>query len=219
MWIPNDYNVENPEKQIELIRENSLGLIITQSSETGLNANHIPFIADVEDGKLQKLRAHFARKNPMTDDVKHGAEVLVVFQRHDAYVSPSYYKDTKPNSGKVVPTWDYATVHVRGKAKMITDGDWIRGQIDELAHVHESKRDHEWKLSDAPENYTKLLQKNIWGLEIEVTDVKGKWKMSQEKKNGDNTGVSEGFKADFGAKGHAMAEEVEQLATTKNWSN
>ncbi|ANB14452.1 hypothetical protein AWJ20_2042 [Sugiyamaella lignohabitans] len=207
MYIPK-YNVEPSEElQIQLIREFPLGTIITSSAD-GIIANHLPFLVDkTSDGLV--LRAHFARVNHQRDDFRSGKELLVVFKGLDGYETPNWYVDTKPTTGKVVPTWDFSAVHVYGVPTVIEDPAWIYKQFTDLSNMNEREQSEPWTVDQAPESYVNLLQKAIWGLEIKVTRVESKWKVGQKLSDKDNRGVIEGFKTQ-GEKGAALSEVVEK---------
>jgi transcriptional regulator len=209
-----------------VVHENPLGLLTTgikSSHYPFLQSSHIPFILDVQDEssetELGRLRGHLARQNPqskvMVESVISNAlpnsfledEVLVIFtnQAHH-YVTPKFYKETKPVTGKVVPTWNYTAVQVYGKARVYFENTnetsaFLGKQISDLSHHNETTimgytggdSSTEWKVSDAPERYIELLKRNIIGIEIEVSRMEGKFKMSQEMNNGDRDGVIQGF--------------------------
>ena len=211
----------------KLIQDNPLGLLTTGIPSTKypfLQTSHIPFVLDVQDEssetELGRLRGHLARQNPhskaMIDALTANPspdnylpqEVLVLFNvpAHH-YVTPKFYTKTKPETGKVVPTWNYAAAQVYGKARVYFESqdsetsDFLGKQIGDLTHHNETNtmghvggdRPSEWKVSDAPERYVDLLKKNIIGIEIEVTRLEGKFKMSQEMGPEDRQGVVEGF--------------------------
>ncbi|KAM3075967.1 hypothetical protein ACMFMF_005313 [Clarireedia jacksonii] len=212
----------------KLICDNPLGMLTTAIRSPTfplLQTSHIPFILDVKDDssatELGRLRGHLARQNPQSKAMIEALtanpglknvleeEVLVIFNgpAHH-YVTPKFYTETKPATGKVAPTWNYAAVQVYGKARIYFDSSseetssFLQKQIEDLSHDNETKimghtgeagRPSEWKVSDAPERYVQLLKKNIIGIEIEVERLEGKFKMSQEMGKGDREGVIQGF--------------------------
>jgi len=180
----------------QLIRNHPLGLLISNGSE-GPVANPLPFLLDAGIGPNGRLRAHLARANPQWQLLAETPDmpVLVVFQGDDAYVTPSWY-ETKRETGKVVPTWNYATVQVRGMARVIDDKDWLAGQIAELTASQEAGRTEPWQVSDAPDTYIAAQIKGIIGLEIDIVAIDGKWKVSQNRPVGDRIGVAEGIEAE-----------------------
>lgn len=171
-----------------LIRDNPLGLLITQGAD-GPTANAVPF--ELSDGLL---RAHLARANPQLADIKAGTPVLVVFQGEQSYITPSWYA-TKQETGKVVPTWNYLMVQVRGKAQLVEDAGWLRTQIDALTGQMEHDRPEPWAVSDAPEKFIAAQLRGIIGLEIAITDMAGKWKAGQNRNASDRAGVASALAA------------------------
>jgi len=176
-----------------LIRSHPLGLLISNGQD-GPIANAIPFLLDAEAGPNGKLRAHLAKANPqwrlLADNP--ASPVLVVFQGADAYVTPSWY-ETKRETGKVVPTWNYAIVQVRGMVRVIDDAKWIAQQISDLTLSQEGARETPWAVTDAPPSYIQSQIKGIIGLEIEIAEISGKWKVSQNRPVADRVGVAEGL--------------------------
>ena len=173
MYIPEYF--EEPRLSImhELIREHPLATLVTLSS-IGLNANHIPFHLADDESSFGILHGHVARANPMWTDYAKEVEVLAVFQGPDAYITPSWYV-TKQETGKVVPTWNYAVVHAYGTLRVIDDAVWVRAQLEALTTHNEAAFAKPWAVSDAPFDFTEKLIGNIVGIEIVVTRLSGKW--------------------------------------------
>ena len=192
----------------DLIRRQPLGLIVNRGAQ-GLAANAIPFLLDAEVGRFGRLRAHVARANGVWRELQTEAETLVVFQDVDHYISPSWYA-TKRETGKVVPTWNYVMVQARGKARVIEDEAWLRRQIAELTATHEAGRAAPWAVGDAPADFVAAMARQIVGLEIEIVDLSGKWKASQNRPAADRAGVIAGLTEDGGADALAMAAIVRQ---------
>ncbi|TIU07152.1 MAG: FMN-binding negative transcriptional regulator, partial [Mesorhizobium sp.] len=117
------------------------------------------------------------------------------FQGTDAYVTPSWY-ETKRETGKVVPTWNYAIVQVRGAVRVIEDQDWLARQISDLTVTQEAARKAPWAVTDAPASFIQSQIKGIVGLEIEITDMQGKWKVSQNRPIADRSAVAEGLESE-----------------------
>lgn len=179
-----------------LIRSHPLGLLISNGAG-GPIANAIPFLLDAEAGPNGRLRAHLARANPQWRQLADNptSPVLVVFQGADAYVTPSWY-ETKRETGKVVPTWNYAIVQVRGTVKVIEDAEWIAQQITELTLSQEGNRNEPWAVTDAPPTFIQSQIKGIVGIEIEIAEISGKWKVSQNRPVADRVGVAEGLESE-----------------------
>lgn len=191
MYQPPHFREDDLDVQHALIRAYPLGLLITTGA-SGLMANSVPFHLDAATSEKGTLRLHLAKANPQWRDLADGAELLVVFQGADSYVTPSWY-ETKRETGKVVPTWNYAVVQVRGTARVIDDADWLLAQITALTRQHEAPREKPWAVTDAPDAYVKAQMKGIVGVEIEITAIEGKWKVSQNRPIADREGVAAGL--------------------------
>ncbi|CUM67317.1 uncharacterized protein PRCAT00005010001 [Priceomyces carsonii] len=196
MYIPNHYNEEEWDLKEQIIKKYPLGTLITSSKDGGIIANHIPFFLfqDESSGKYF-LQAHIARKNHQIPSLKSEDNALVVFQSHDSYISPSYYA-TKQETHKVVPTWDFASVHVYGKPEIVDDAQFVRRQLENFTNQQEKKRAVPWAVDEAPEKYLNILQKSIIGLQIEIERTECKYKFEQKMKREDIDGVIEGLAKD-----------------------
>ena len=190
MYQPPHHREERLDVQHALIQSQPFGLLISSGTQ-GLLANAIPFLLQQTLGSLGTLEAHMARANDQWRDID-GQQVLVVFQGLQAYVSPSFY-ETKRETGKVVPTWNYAMVQVRGIARLRTDSAWLDKQIQALATQHEMGRTPSWAVSDAPRTYIESQLRGIVGMEIEIAAIEGKWKVSQNRPESDRRGVADGL--------------------------
>lgn len=194
MYIPASFREDDLARLHELIRAHPLGLLVTHG-DSGLEASPVPFLLDPEEGKYGVLRAHMASANPYWKALAGLAECLVVFQGVDGYVTPSWYP-SKAATHKVVPTWNYAMVQVRGRPAVIKDAVWLRKQLGDLTHLHEKSRPQPWSVGDAPADYLAAQMKAIVGIEIPIGRIEGKWKMSQNKDAADRAGVVEGMRSD-----------------------
>jgi transcriptional regulator len=210
MYQPPAFREARLEVQHGLIRDFPLGTLVSLSP-AGLTADHIPFLIDAASSKLGTLTAHVARANPLWREA-HEQEVLVVFQASESYVTPSWY-ETKRETGKVVPTWNYAVVHAHGRLTAIEDETWIRGQIDALTRLKEGARPEPWQVSDAPEPFVAGQVKGIVGIEIRIDRLEGKWKVSQNRPEADRRGVVEGLRGE--PNGGAMADLVAEFGARK----
>jgi transcriptional regulator len=183
MYVPPHFDVSNPEVLHDLIVHHPLGVLITQG-ESGLNANHIPFELEASASTHGILRAHVARNNPVWQLSTNGDEVLVVFQADDAYISPNWYP-SKHETHQQVPTWNYRVVHAYGKITVYDDEKYVRALVGRLTKKHEANQPKPWKMSDAPRDYMEMMVKSIVGIEIEITRLIGKFKLSQNRENRD----------------------------------
>ncbi|GJN94751.1 hypothetical protein Rhopal_007843-T1 [Rhodotorula paludigena] len=221
----------------ELVRANPLGTLTTgikHPKHPFLQSSHIPWVLDTPiepaaDGTvpLGTLRGHIARMNPqskaMVESLAEGSveltdDVLVLFTvPTHSYVTPKFYAATKPSTGKVVPTWNYSAVQAYGRLKLFHADDersssFLQQQISDLSAQEEASAGHDapWQVSDAPSTYIKQLKRAIVGLEIEITRLEGKNKMSQELPLADREGVVAGFKALRTDASRDMATMVQQ---------
>jgi transcriptional regulator len=192
MYQPLHFREDRIEVQHGLIRQHPLGLLIT-SGPNGLLANALPFLIDPEESPRGTLRVHLARANPQWQDIAAVEQCLIVFQGPQRYVSPSWYP-TKKETGKVVPTWNYVTVHAWGRPRVIDDAGWLRRQIEDLTAVHEGVRAAPWKVDDAPAQFVASQIKGIIGVEIPIDRIEGKWKVSQNRPKTDQAGVVAGLR-------------------------
>ena len=192
-----------------LMSAHPLGTLVTLGP-AGLEANHIPFeiTMDSNDAPFGTLRAHVARANPVWKEFSRVVDALVVFQGPQLYITPTWYVETKPSTGKVVPTWNYCVVHASGPLVVRDDRDWLRAQVDRLVHRHESSQTKPWLLSDAPEDFIDKQLAAIVGIEIPVRKMVGKWKVSQNRNDADRAGVVHGLRQQDTATAEIMAELV-----------
>jgi transcriptional regulator len=195
MYQPAQFAVTDIATLHALMQERPLATLVTSSSG-GLDANHIPllFSATQVRGECGMLRGHIARANPLHAQLQSECDALAIFHGPDAYVSQSYYA-TKAESGRVVPTWNYATVHAYERMRLVEDARWLRQLLDDLTHQHESRFTKPWSVDDAPRDYVETLLGAIVGIEITVTRLEGKWKVSQNQPARNIAGVIDGLRA------------------------
>ena len=191
MYVPAHFNEQRVEVLHQLIRERPLGALVTLNAG-GLNANHIPFEIEIDPAPLGTLRCHVARANPIWRDFSPSVEALVIFQGPQAYVSPSFYP-SKQGTGEVVPTYNYVIVHAYGAIKVIHDREWLRGLVTRLTNRFEAGRAAPWQVTDAPPAFIDKQLAAIVGIEIALTRLIGKWKVSQNRPDMDRKGVVEGL--------------------------
>ena len=192
-----------------LIRTHPFGLVISVDSDGIPIANPLPLLLDPTRGDKGTLLGHFARANPQWKMLAETGRALVVFQGAYSYVTPSWY-ETKKETGKVVPTWNYAMVQARGIAKIHEDTEWLRAQVGQLTDRHEDGRSEPWAVGDAPESFIDSQLKGIVGLEIEIESLDGKWKVSQNRPVPDRIGVAEGLMADDAGANAGMVKLVKE---------
>jgi transcriptional regulator len=192
LYEPPLHRNENLSELHALIRSRVFGLLISNGAE-GLVANSVPFVLDATASRLGTLKIHLARANPQWRDLQTSPDALIVFQGHDHYITPSWYA-TKRESGKVVPTWNYTMVQAKGRTKLMDDA-WLAQQIEELTQALEQRREQPWAVGDAPADFIAMQRRAIVGVEIEILDIRGKWKTSQNRDAADRAGVVAGLEA------------------------
>jgi transcriptional regulator len=179
MYVPPFFSESSPEELRRIIREHPLGMLVTHAA-AGLEANHLPFVLDEGRGASGTLLAHVARANPLWQDVRHGDSVLVLFRGAHGYISPSWYV-SKQETHRHVPTWNYEVVHAHGRIRIHDDASFVRGMVARLTRQQEAGMPVPWKMSDAPADYLAEHLAHIVGLEIEITRLEGKRKLSQNR--------------------------------------
>jgi transcriptional regulator len=157
-------------------------------------ANAVPFLIDPQAGENGVLRCHVARANPQWRELEGLSEVLVIFQGAQHYVTPGWY-ETKRETGKVVPTWNYTMVQVRGVPRVMDNAEWLGRQIRDLTDMMEGGYPKPWAVDDAPAPFIDAQKRGIVGIEIEITSIAGKWKVSQNRTDADRDGVVTGLQA------------------------
>jgi len=185
MYIPAAFNEINPERLAALFRDNSFGMLITAPEGIPF-VTHLPFLLDPSAGKHGKLLGHIARANPQWRHLASGAEVLAVFQGPHAYISPSWY--LSPN----VPTWNYAVAHARGIPRLIEDPAELDALVERQTQYHESQMPSPYQSGLADEQRARLLDM-IVGFEIEITELQGKFKLSQNRSQEEQRSVIKGL--------------------------
>lgn len=236
----------------QFIRDNPLGILTTaikSDSYPFIQSSHIPFLLDVletDDEDHGVLRGHMAKQNPQAKALMDALaqqqqqqqqeplpseaselqdEILILFNGpYHHYITPKFYTETKPDTGKVVPTWNYSAVQAYGKIRLYSDSPsasettsgFLQKQIEELSRMSETGImgfAQPWKVADAPENYVQLLKKNIIGIEVRIERLQGKVKMSQELKEGDRQGVINGFEKLGTDEGRGIAKTVRERSS------
>ncbi|HET9822477.1 MAG TPA: FMN-binding negative transcriptional regulator [Burkholderiaceae bacterium] len=191
MYLPKHFEQHDRGALAALMRERPLATLIV-ATPAGPTADLVPLEYAEADGTHGTLRGHVARANPLWRHA--GAEVLVVFQGHEAYVSPGWYP-SKREHGKVVPTWNYTMVQARGVLRAVDDAAWLRTLVGRLTERHEAAQAAPWSVDDAPDDYVQQMLRAIVGIEIPVASLVGKWKVSQNRSAADREGTAQGLAA------------------------
>ncbi len=188
MYLPRHFEQTDPAALRALMRDHPLATLVTVGAD-GLSADHIPLEYDASAGPHGTLRGHVARANPLWQHAA-GQPVLAVFRGPQAYVSPSWYP-SKAEHHKVVPTWNYAVVHGHGALRAVDDAPWLRDLVGRLTAQHEAPQASPWSVTDAPPDFVQQTLRAIVGIEIELTRLVGKWKVSQNRSAADRQGVAD----------------------------
>jgi transcriptional regulator len=208
MYVPKHHEESDLAVLHALIRAHPLGTWVTQG-DGELIANHIPFLLDPARGEYGTLTGHVARANRAWQSFSRSVDSIVVFQGPQTYITPSWYP-SKHAHGKAVPTWNYAVVHAHGMPRAIEDPAWLLDHVSRLTASHEAGQALPWKVSDAPRDYIDRMLQNIVGIEIPITKLVGKWKVSQNRPEADRLGVVAGLLARGDAQSRQMAALVNE---------
>lgn len=193
MYNPAHFTLTEPAALQRIIQAHPLGMLVTHGPQ-GLDANHLPFEFDPAHGAHGTLTAHVARANPVWQSCQSGADVLVVFRGAEGYISPSWYP-SKHEAHRQVPTWNYEVVHAHGRLTVRDDEKFVRRVVARLTRNHEATEPQPWKMGDAPADYLDAMLQAIVGIEIEVTRLEGKAKLSQNKELRDRRGAVDALRA------------------------
>ncbi len=189
MYNPAHFAVTEPAALQRIIQAHPLGVLVT-SQEGSLDANHIPFEFDPQVGPLGRLSAHVARANPVWQQCAEGADILVIFRGNESYISPNWYP-SKHETHRLVPTWNYEVVHAHGRLRVRDDEKFLRGVLARLTRVHEAQEPKPWKMGDSTPEYIDMMLRAVVGLEIDITALEGKSKLSQNREPRDVAGAAQ----------------------------
>ena len=189
MYIPPHFAISQPEVLHRIIREHPLGALVTQGP-AGLDADHVPFEFDPGAGALGTLSAHVARSNPLWERCPSGTPVMVIFRGAEAYISPSWYP-SKNEAHRQVPTWNYEVVHAHGTLTVRDDERFVRGIVARLTRRHEAAEPRPWKMSESAPEFIDDMLRRIVGIEIAVTSLVGKAKLSQNREARDRLNAAD----------------------------
>ena len=189
MYFPTHFKQENLAELFELIENNPLASVMV-IHEGEIEANHIPFELDRSAGEFGILRGHIAKANPLFDLLENAQYAYVIFQADQAYISPNWYEG-KHEHHRVVPTWNYRVVHIKGTIRKIEDDRYLRGVLARLTRQHEATQPVPWKMGDAPQDFIEEQLKNIVAIEIQIESIIGKFKVSQNRSAVDAENVAQ----------------------------
>jgi transcriptional regulator len=209
MYVPHHFQESRPEVLGAFMRAHPFATLVTLG-EGGLIGTHLPMLWDPGPAPFGTLTGHIARPNPQAKGARKGVEALAIFSGAQAYISPNWYP-SKREHGKVVPTWNYVAVHAYGPLTIIDDAEWLRRLVTRLTDVHEGHSAVPWKVSDAPASFIDQMLKGIVGIELRLTRLEGKWKLSQNRPEPDRAGTVAGLEARGDADSRAMAAAMHAL--------
>jgi transcriptional regulator len=205
MYLPAHFEENRAEVLHRLMADYPLGALVTLGPN-GLDANHVPFEFDAAKGPHGLLRAHVARANPLWQEAKDDDDVLVIFQGPSAYISPNWYP-SKHEAHRQVPTYNYLMVHAHGRIAVRDDEAFVRGVVARLTRKMEAGQPVPWKMGDSAEDFISMMLQAIVGIEIEVTRLVGKAKLSQNKAAADRLGAAQGVRR-RGADGEGASDSL-----------
>lgn len=211
MYTPSQFEQPRIDLMQALIANHPLATLVTNTGQA-LNANHIPLLLRQDGSAHGTLVGHVARANPLRKEIDSAAETLAIFHGPDCYISPNWYA-TKKETGKVVPTWNFVVVHAYGRLRAIEDPAWIIAQLEELTAQQEKASPAPWSVADAPADYTSRLLGAIVGIELSISRLIGKWKVSQNQPIANQLSVIEGLRSMDSDDAQAMATLVERQGT------
>lgn len=195
LYVPPHFDEDRLDVLQDAIARIAFGTLVTvnvRGERREIVASHVPMLLERDRGRYGTLRGHIARPNEQWRDADPAIAAVAMFVGPHAYVSPSWYA-TKGESGKVVPTWNYITVHASGTPAFFDDPQRLHALVSELTDRHEGERDEPWHVSDAPDAYVAGQLKGIVGFEMPIERIVGKWKLSQNRSEDDRRGVIEGM--------------------------
>jgi transcriptional regulator len=190
MYQPDHFRVDDLAQMHALMRGRPFAALVSAGA-SGLYASHLPTVLK-DEGEFGVIECHLARANPHCKELAAVSEALMIFQGPEGYITPNWYA-TKAETGKVVPTWNYAVVHAYGRPEVKDDAVWLRRHVGELTAQQEKAEARPWEVSDAPERYIEVMLRGIVGFRFVITRLEGKWKMSQNREMQDREGVVRGL--------------------------
>jgi len=208
VYLPPAFTETREDVLIAHIERHDFGLLVSngprQAERPELIASQIPFLVERRDGSVL-LQGHLARPNPQVADLSDGGEVLAIFPGPHAYISPGWYEATP-----AVPTWNYAAVHAYGTARAVEDREWLRGMLDRMSRRHEAREAAPWRMRDLPAAYLESMLRGIVGVEIAVSRLEGKFKLSQNRPAADRPRIIAALEERHDPVSRAVAQQMRQ---------
>jgi transcriptional regulator len=213
MYLPQHFKESRPEILGAFMRDHPFATLVSLGAD-GLIGTHLPMLWDPEPAPFGTLTGHIARPNPQARGARSsgrdGVEALAIFHGAQAYISPNWYP-SKREHGKVVPTWNYIAVHAYGPLTLVDDAEWLRRLVTRLTDLHESFSAVPWKVTDAPAAFVDQMLKGIVGIEMKLTRLEGKWKLSQNRPEPDQAGTVAGLEGRSDTDSRAVAAAMHAL--------
>ena len=206
MYVNPLHRVTDHQVLFALMASHPLGAWVCQG-RGGLIANHVPFLVDSSRGPYGLLIGHVSRANGVWRQLADGAPCVVMFMGPQSYITPTWYPG-KQAHGRVVPTWNYVTVHAHGVARAVEDAGWLLDMLHRLTDAQETGRPAPWRLTDAPQDYIQQQLRAIVGIEITIDRLEGRLKVSQDEELADRLGTVDGLLQEGHSHAQAMAELV-----------
>ena len=192
MYTPKAFEVTDLALLHAAMKQSELATLVTMTTQ-GLVATHLPLLLDETKGEYGTLTGHVSRANLQWRETDPNAEALIIFLGLDTYVSPNWYP-AKQETGRVVPTWNYAAIHAYGRMTFYEDPEWLRTMVTDLTKRHEASFPAPWQVTDAPAVYIDSQLKAIVGFEFRILRLEGKQKFNQNRSVEDRLGVIEGLR-------------------------
>ena len=208
MYLPKHFAETDVAAMHALMRAHPLATVVHNGPQ-GLGANHLPLHLSTEPAPNGCLQGHVARANTLWKEAGPDAQVLVIFNGPEHYISPSSYA-SKARDGRVVPTWNYVAVHAHGTLRVIDDAAWVAAQMQALTSTHEAGRAAPWSVEDAPADYIERMRMAVVGIEIVVSRLEGKWKVSQNQPAENQESLVAALEADDNEQSTTMARLIRQ---------
>ncbi|WP_426242155.1 FMN-binding negative transcriptional regulator [Nocardioides sp. LHG3406-4] len=202
MYTPTFNRADDQAELRTFVARARAGWLVTNGKDAAPSATYLPVL-----WRDDRVIAHFAKANSHWREISPDTPALVIITGPEAYVSPSWYA-AKAEHGKVVPTWNYSAVHLAGLARVHEDTEWLRMAVEELTNEHEQSREERWDVTDAPSSYIDGQLRGIVGVELTVTRVEGKAKLSQNRSRADREGVVAGLRESGRAEEQGVAEQM-----------
>jgi len=213
MFVPEQFRVADRAEMHALMRARPFATLVSAGA-SGLFATHLPTLLKSGAAGGDVIECHLARANGHWKDFAGGLDALMIFHGAEGYIRPAWYP-SKGQHGKVVPTWNYATVHAYGRAQTVDDPAWLERHVSELTDQQEHGQHAPWGTGDAPRSYIAAMLRGIVGIRFEIARLEGKWKMSQNREAADRAGAASGLRARGQGEDAEVADLIERFTETR----